>query len=121
MRELIVYVTFLTHVVYQMFGKVNFYILLFLKRVTTTVKQRIQDQFIQNWQADINNSSKGVTYKIFKSKFGYEKYFDTYILPPRKILSQFRNLNHHLPVELGRWEGIPLNERFCPLCKKNPV
>lgn len=81
----------------------------FLKRVTTTVKQRLQDQFIQNWPADINNSSKGVTYKNFKSKFGYEKYFDTCILPMkfRKILSKFRTSNYHLPVELEKWEGIP--------------
>lgn len=40
------------------------------KWVSAAVKQRLQDQFIQKWHADINNSSKGVTYKIFKTYFG---------------------------------------------------
>lgn len=33
----------------------------------------LQDKFIQNLPADLNNSSKGVTYKNFKSNLGYEK------------------------------------------------
>lgn len=36
------------------------------KWVSTAVKQRLQDQFIQKWHADINNSSKGVIFKILK-------------------------------------------------------
>lgn len=36
------------------------------KWVSTAVKQRLQDQFIQNRHADLNNSSKGVSCKILK-------------------------------------------------------
>lgn len=89
------------------------------KWVSTAVKQRLQDQFIQNWHADINNSSKGVTCKILKNK-----YLDILPLKFRKILVKFRTSNHHLPVELnelGRWEGIPLNETICPLCNKKHI
>lgn len=91
------------------------------KWVSKEVKQRLQDQFIQNWHADINNSSKGVTYKIVKSNFEYEKYLDILPLIFRKILVKFRTSNHHLPVKLGRWEGIPFNERFCPLCNTKRI
>lgn len=89
--------------------------------VSTAVKQILQDQFIQKWHADINNSSKGVIYKNFKTNFGYEKYLDILPLKFRKILGKFRTSNHHLPVELGRWDGIPLNERFCPLCNTKRI
>ena len=58
----------------------------------------------------INSSSKGHTYKSFKPIFGYEKYLD--ILPSkfRKLLVKFRTSNHRLPIETGRWLGIPLDD-----------
>lgn len=57
--------------------------------VSTAVKQRLQDQ--------LNNSSKGVIYKFFKTNFGYEKYLDILPMKFRKILVKFRTSNHHLP------------------------
>lgn len=89
--------------------------------ITNAVKQRLKDQFVQKWSADIANSSKGHIYRTFKFIFGYEKYLS--ILPSklRKILVKFRTSNHRLPVETGRWLGIPLNERCCTLCNKNQI
>ena len=74
------------------------------------------DQFIQKWSNNINISSKGHTYKIFKRIFGYEKYLD--ILPSkfRKILVKFRTSNHRLPIETSRWLGIPIDDRRCTFC-----
>lgn len=34
----------------------------------------MQDQFIQKWAKDIDNSSKGQIYEIYKQEFGFEKY-----------------------------------------------
>ena len=45
-----------------------------VKWITHLVKQRLKDHFIQKWSNNINSSSKGHTYKIFKPIFGYEKY-----------------------------------------------
>ena len=61
---------------------------------------------------------KGHTYTIFKPIFGYEKYLDIIILPTkfRKILVNFRTSNHRLPIETGRWFGIPLDDRCCTFC-----
>jgi hypothetical protein len=33
------------------------------------VKQRLLDQFVQNWQISLSNSSKALNYRIFKTKF----------------------------------------------------
>ncbi|XP_061167256.1 uncharacterized protein LOC133176104 [Saccostrea echinata] len=89
--------------------------------VLAAVKQRLSDQFIQKWHSDINNSSKGQIYKIFKSDFGFEKYLS--ILPSKlqKILIKFRTSNHHLPIETGRWSNIPLDERVCKLCNTGQI
>jgi hypothetical protein len=45
-----------------------------VKWITAVIKQRLKDQYIQKWANDIDNSSKGQIYKIFKHNFGFEKY-----------------------------------------------
>jgi len=83
--------------------------------------ERIQtDHFLQAWNLDIKNSSKGLYYQYFKSSPMFEKY----ILLPKSIsipLLKFRTTNHHLPVECGRWLGIPRLERTCKLCNSPSV
>jgi hypothetical protein len=39
-----------------------------------TIKQRLQDQYIQKWFSDINNSSRGEYYSKFKTEFKLENY-----------------------------------------------
>ena len=84
--------------------------------ITNLVKQRLKDHVKQKWLNDINSSSKGHTYKIFKPIFGYENYLDFLPTKFRKILVKFRISNHRLPVETGRWLGIPLDDRCCTFC-----
>ena len=36
-------------------------------------------------------------------------------------LIKFRTSNHKLPVEVGRWENIPYEDRKCSLCDKNGI
>jgi hypothetical protein len=50
--------------------------------ISAVVKQRLQDQFIQKWFSDINGSSKGQIYRIFKTSFGFENYIN---MLPNKI------------------------------------
>lgn len=33
-----------------------------------------------------------------------------------KPLNNFRTTNHPLPIETGKWYGIPVNDRNCTLC-----
>ena len=58
--------------------------------VLAIVKQRLSDQFIQKWSSDIENSSKGQNYRIYKSQFGCEKYLAKLPIKLRKIFIKFR-------------------------------
>ena len=64
----------------------------------------------------MNNSSKGQIYKNFKVNFGFEKYLSILSKKFWKTLVKFRTTNHRLPIEVGRWYGVPTNERNCTLC-----
>ena len=87
-----------------------------VKWITAVIKQRLKDQYIQKWANEIDISSKGHIYKIFKHNFGFEKYLSLLSKKFWKPLVKFRTSNHHLPIEVGRWCGIPLADRTCTLC-----
>jgi hypothetical protein len=36
------------------------------------IKQRLEDQFLQNWNSLVQNSPKAINYKTFKTEFKYE-------------------------------------------------
>ncbi|XP_056016752.1 uncharacterized protein LOC130053469 [Ostrea edulis] len=91
------------------------------KWITNIVKQRLQDQFIQTWSSDMFNSSKGKIYRTFKIDFGPEKYLEKLSKKFRANFLKFRTTNHRLPIETGRWIGIPYNERFCVLCNESKI
>jgi hypothetical protein len=85
------------------------------------VKCRLKDQFLQNWQAIITDSSKCLVYRLFKKEFGFEKYLD--ILPGNlcKILCKYRTTNHMLPIEKGRHLHIDRNQRTCHKCVRQSL
>ena len=61
----------------------------------------------------MNCSSKGIFYRCFKNELMFENYLDELPLSLRKPLCKFRTSNHRLPIEKGRWNGIPLENRIC--------
>lgn len=79
-------------------------------------KQNNKDQFLQKWDSLLNKSTSGINYRIIKNEFGINNYFKN--LPNKlcRILTAFRTRNHKLPVEVGRWQSKPVNERICSLC-----
>ena len=40
----------------------------------TTIRQKLSDQFIQHWFSQINNTSRGEFYSLFKNEFQLESY-----------------------------------------------
>ena len=85
-------------------------------------KTRIKDCFLQRWSSGLDNSSKALHYKHFKSHLYSEPYLDidlSYTL--RKTLSNFRCSSHALMIEKGRHLSIDRDLRFCPLCIKNNI
>ena len=79
-------------------------------------KQKVKDQYTQNWNSLVEKSSSGLNYRIFKDTFEINQYFMTLSNYKCRILTAFRTRNHRLPIEIGRWSSIPLNQRICRLC-----
>ena len=66
-------------------------------------KQRITDNFTQNWHSRLGNSTRARSYLTF-ANFQYQKYLDILsIVKYRKSLSRLRLSSHRLEVEVGRW------------------
>ena len=85
------------------------------------IKQRQYDQYLQIWRSNMSLSSRGKTYQIYKEQISLERYFN--LLPDKlwKPILKFRTSNHYLPVETGRWNKIPLEDRICTLCNENDI
>lgn len=90
---------------------------LFLK----IVKQRLCDNFIQNWNAEINQSTRAIFYRNI-AVFKFQDYLDVVKVKKfRNALSRLRVSSHRLEVETGRWnkpQRIEYIERKCRICNK---
>ena len=86
------------------------------KHINKTVTRTLTDQFQQKWEADMQISSKGRQYHMFKKTIELESYLT---LVPRNLsylILKLRTANHRFPVETGRWYNIPNENRICTLC-----
>ena len=79
-------------------------------------KQRLFDQFVQNWHSSMFESSKAINYRIFKENFEFEEYLNILNTNDAIRFCRFRTTNHYLPVETGRWRNVDMENRFCHLC-----
>jgi hypothetical protein len=41
-----------------------------------SIKQTLLDQFLQDWNSSVHNSPKAFNYRIFKTDFKFEEYFN---------------------------------------------
>ena len=85
------------------------------------VKQCLIDQFMQTGLSDIDQSPKCLCYRIFKSTISQECYLSKLDTRDIVTLSRFRCGSHRLPIETGRWQNIPREERFCRLCNSREL
>ena len=85
------------------------------------VKQNLQDQFNQNWRTNLTMSSKGKNYNVFKDSIQIERYIN--MLPYKLYINmiRFRTGNHKMPIEIGRWNNIDIDDRKCNLCASNSI
>ena len=87
--------------------------------VKLSIKRTLLDLYVQEWHNRFTESSKARHYSCFKYDICLEEYLKTL---PRKFylpICKFRTNNHKLPVETGRWENIPLNDRKCTFCTRD--
>ena len=61
--------------------------------VIVYVKLRLRDNFLQEWNSNLENSSKALNYRLYKQIFEFEKYFN--ILENKDIFTfcKFRTTN----------------------------
>ena len=86
------------------------------------LKQRCRDQFLQEWSMSVSNMSKLRYYKRFKKEFGFEKYLDIIKNDQLRILlsrPRFRLSSHNLEIEIGRYNNISRDSRYCKMCTLN--
>jgi hypothetical protein len=76
----------------------------------------------QKWRSDVANSAKLRTYVIYKNEYGLDRFvFKVLNRGYRSVLSKFRAGTLPLEIEVGRWRGIPVEERICKLCNSGNV
>ena len=85
--------------------------------------ERVRDAFVQAWHNTITNSSKYITYSVYKKQFILEKYMDLLSLKYRISLSKLRLSSHKLQVEIGRYaqNNVSRNQRVCSLCNSGDI
>ena len=92
-----------------------------VKWLENIVKQNLKDQFVQKWNSELDSSSKGAIYRIFKCNFCCEDYLLILSRKLRNLFVKYRTTNHHLPIEIGRWNNTPREDRKCGLCEANQI
>ena len=84
-------------------------------------KQRIKDQFIQNWSSRLDDSTRALFYNNIRI-FHMQPYFLQVNLHKFcTALTRLRVSSHRLQIEAGRWhrpESIPINNRKCNICNQ---
>ena len=84
-------------------------------------KQRVRDCYIQNWNEQINISTRANTYKLF-ADFNFQFYLDTITIQKYRIaLTKLRVSSHRHEIEVGRWhkpQPLDVSDRKCILCNK---
>ena len=84
-------------------------------------KQRLQDNFVQEWHHRLNDSSRALFYREIAS-FDFKDYLDVVnVRKFRTALTKLRTSSHRLEVEVGRWarpQSIARENRKCKFCNK---
>ena len=90
--------------------------------VLSLLKRRIIDQYIQEWEMNINNASQLEYFRRFKKNFEYERYLDVIKNGAiRRNLTCMRLSAHSLEIEVGRYSNVPRENRLCRYCNLNIV
>jgi len=94
------------------------------KTFVPLIKQRLVDNFTQEWNDSLMQNSVLTVYKHLKSTFGYEEYLNivssSYY---RKSITRLRLSSHRLRIESGRYgrNRIDRAERVCQVCGNGEV
>ena len=90
-----------------------------MKSFEHVLKQRLQDNYITEWNRAVSNSNDGILYRTYKLKPFYSQFINSITKPSyRYSFLKFVTKNHNLPVVRGKWfQPKPYNERLCSTCE----
>ena len=80
------------------------------------LKNTLQAQFVQEWNSEMDLSSKCTLYKHLKAEFKLEPYLLKLSRDVFRYIVKFRCSNHKLATETGRYSGTDRNLRYCDMC-----
>ena len=84
-------------------------------------KQRLNDNFMQDWNSRIVESSIANFYCLFLN-FEHQLYLEALNVKQfRVVMTKLRVFSHRLEIEVGRWarpNRTPIDERKCRYCDK---
>ena len=90
-----------------------------INKVLNILKIRLKDQFIQNWNARVSESSRATFYQAI-SDFKLQPYLNIVNVKQFRIaLAKLRVSSHRLEIEAGRWikpNKTPRENRKCKHC-----
>ena len=78
--------------------------------------QNLKDQELQNLNVKASISSKGRTYMFLKTNWEIEFYLSRLNKEKTRALIRFRTGNHKFPIEIGRHNNVPIENRTCQHC-----
>ena len=86
------------------------------------VSFQLENQYLQEWDSEVNRNRKCTIYRIFKDQLSFEPYLVKLNFIDRRAFSRFRTGSHTLPVAKSRYVlgggGVDAN---CKLCTSNAV
>ena len=85
------------------------------------VDKRLKESHMQSWKNEIEQMSKCLNYRMYKTEYQCEEYFSKLPLNLSIYFSRFRCMNHRLPIEFGRFSRLERAKRKCKLCKSGDL
>lgn len=87
-------------------------------------KQRLIDEYLQEWRASINCNDVLFLYKSVKDSFEMSPYLENIVSRKLRIaLTKLRISAHNLRIQTGRYsrERVERNLRYCLICNTNEI
>ena len=82
---------------------------------------RLKDIYDQKWAESVFNNSVCLNYRAMTTQKQLKRYLLN--LPSQYMfaLCKFKCANHKLPIVIGRYEGLPIDERLCTICDTHEI
>ena len=85
----------------------------------STIKQKLNDSYINKWSASVFNSSTCLNYRAMTEHKQLQPYLLSLPSQYMYAMCKFKCANHRMPIVSGRYSGISVDDRKCELCDLN--